>query len=538
MKKLIPFVIALFVFTTVQSQEITRGPYLQSVAQESIKIMWRTDVPASSYVELALLPDGELVTTFSSEELLEDHIVLFTGLTPGTNYYYRIGTTEGMISDWNATWRFKTSTHTQEQVSFWATGDFGARNQLQIDVRDAFIEHMDGEFPDFWMWLGDNAYDDGTDEEFQERIFTPPYGYDSLLTFLPFYPVPGNHDYGSVNLFAPPPQHRGPYYDIVEVPQQAEAGGVPSGTEHYYSFDYGNAHFVAINSEAFAYTFFPGTKMEEWLREDLAATDKLWKIVYWHQPPYSKGSHDSDDFWEVFMKAMRRHYNPVVENFGVDLVLCGHSHVYERSNLIKGHYGGSGTYDPETMLVDGEQPYVKYLDGDEPNKGTMYIVQGNSGKSEDEAPGGHPIFAAESHGSGIGGSLLVEIDGSVLRGTHIRQDGEVVDEFIIEKAYRDSSVLTPVLEDVVRDFSVFPNPTSGLLQIQFNLDRSLDLQLGIYDMSGRAVHTELMSGSQAGSHTKTLQLNDYDLSTGNYVIRLATEQDGREIAYEQIVKVE
>ena len=167
-----------------------------------------------------------------------DHIALITELTPGTTYYYRIGNIAGSMSDGDPTWRFTTSTHTQEQLSFWVTGDFGAANTSQMEVRDAFIDYVDPDYPDFWLWLGDNAYDDGRDQEYQERVFTAPYGYEMLLTFLPFYPVPGNHDYGSVNSFAPPAAHRGPYYEIVEVPQNGEAGGIPSNTELYYSFDY------------------------------------------------------------------------------------------------------------------------------------------------------------------------------------------------------------------------------------------------------------------------------------------------------------
>jgi hypothetical protein len=536
--KLHVFIIALIIgWTNMCAQVVVRGPYLQSVAQESIKILWRTDSPAGSYVEIALEEGGAPVMTVEDTSMVEDHIVLVEGLLPATQYYYQIGMSSGSMAPGADNQYFTTSNFDGDKLSFWATGDFGSRNQKQIDVRDAFIDHVNGDYPDFWLWLGDNAYDNGTDAEYQERIFTPPYGYDQLLTFLPFYPVPGNHDYGSVNLLSPPPQHRGPYFEIVEVPKNGEAGGTPSGTELYYSFDWGNAHFVALNSEAFAYTLFTNTPMEQWLREDLSNTDKLWKIVYWHQPPYSKGSHDSDDFWEIFMAAMRQHYNPVVELFGVDLVLSGHSHVYERSHLIKGHFGKSGSFDPSTMFIDNEEPYVKYIDGDSANYGTMYIVQGNSGKDDDDAAGGHPIFAFESSGDNICGSLLVEIDGSRLTGKHIRNDGQVVDEFEIFKALRDSSVLTGSAGSRLNEFKVYPNPTRDMISLDFSLKETASILITMVDMQGREVFSDDRGSYAAGPHRINYHLNDIQLGNGQYIIRLRGLDNGSDLAFEQVIKI-
>src|SRR5258705_12371843 len=90
--------------------------------------------------------------------------------------------------------------------------------------------------------------------------------------------------------------------------------------------------------------------MCQWLRLDLAANTNLWLIAFWHHPPYSKGSHDSD--WEFELVEMRENALPILEAYGVDLVLCGHSHGYERSFLLNGYYGGSETLVPE-MIKDG-----------------------------------------------------------------------------------------------------------------------------------------------------------------------------------------
>src|ERR1043166_6520742 len=107
----------------------------------------------------------------------------------------------------------------------------------------------------------------------------------------------------------------------------------------------------------------------------------------WHRPPYSKGLlHDSDS--ETSEIDMRQYANPILESYGVDLVLCGHSHSYERSYFIDGHYGSSTTFSPSlkpagnlVQAGDGRVgsggPYLKYPGAD---SGTVYAVAGSSGQ--------------------------------------------------------------------------------------------------------------------------------------------------------------
>ena len=537
MQRLFTLLLFLTSFTLANAQNVVRGPYLQSLAQTSIKVMFRTEDSLKATVAWGLQP-GLLDNEMTIEEEDVNHIFLIENLTPGTTYYYQLRAEDGLLTAAGTNYRFTTSTDTQEQLSFWATGDFGEGSQNQIDVRDAFVNHVSPNYPDFWMWLGDNAYDEGTDNEFQEKVFTPPYGYEQLLTFLPFYPVPGNHDYGSINILSPPQQHRGPYYNIVEVPQNGEAGGIPSGTELYYSYDIGNTHFVALNSEVFQLTFFGGTEMQTWLQQDLSATDKLWKVVFWHQPPYSKGSHDSDDFFEVFMKAMRQHYNPVIERHGVDLVLCGHSHVYERSNLIKGHFGQSYAFNDEDNLVDGIPPYEKYLDGENPNEGTIYAVVGNSGKGTSSAELGHPVFAYEEAGSDVCGSLIVNIDGGKLTGTYLRSDGTVGEEFEIIKSYQDSSVITSLADNYIESFNIFPNPTQNEINIQISLKGNTAFDIKIIDVTGKVVYMEQDVEAINAAYQKVLSLDDLQLASGSYTIQLSGNIDGKDWAQKRIVKLD
>ena len=166
------------------------------------------------------------------------------------------------------------------------------------------------------------------------------------------------------------------------MPTKGEAGGVPSGSESYYAFDYGNVHVVSSDSYG---KLSDGKRMYEagggqidWLWRDLPANKLPWTVVFWHHPPYSKGSHDSDT--EKLMVDIREQLLPVLEEFKVDLVFCGHSHVYERTQPIKGHFGSDDSFDAAKHIISGATP-------DKPNdykpgpagQGMIYIVAGSGG---------------------------------------------------------------------------------------------------------------------------------------------------------------
>jgi len=167
------------------------------------------------------------------------------------------------------------------------------------------------------------------------RSSAPRNGYGALLRRTCVWPTIGNHDTAQAMSWASIP-----YYNMFSLPSAGQAGGMASGTPDYYSFDYGNIHLICLDSMR-ASDRARTSAMAVWLRADLAATAAKWIIAYWHHPPYSKGSHDSDA--EAELREMRENYLPILEAGGVDLVLGGHSHSYERSFLLNGHYGLSST---------------------------------------------------------------------------------------------------------------------------------------------------------------------------------------------------
>jgi len=130
-------------------------------------------------------------------------------------------------------------------------------------------------------------------------------------------------------------------------PQNGELGGVASGTERYYSFDYANIHFINIYGLYYSDTRL--VPMLNWIAEDLDSTGQEWIVAYLHVPPYTMGKYDSDT--QPMLRARER-IIPVLEDYGVDFVFAGHSHVYERSYLLDGHYGLSTSFDSATMWID------------------------------------------------------------------------------------------------------------------------------------------------------------------------------------------
>ena len=187
------------------------------------------------------------------------------------------------------------------------------------------------------------AYGTGRDNEFQTRFFE---SYEEILRQSVCWPSMGNHEghtsKGTTGV--------GPYYDAYVLPTRGESGGVASGTEAYYAFDHGNIHFICLDSHDLDRK--PDGAMAKWLKADLEKAKADWLVAFWHHPPYTKGSHDSDK--EKDLVEMRHSILPILEAGGVDLVLAGHSHIYERSMLIDGATSTNATTAETFVLDDGD----------------------------------------------------------------------------------------------------------------------------------------------------------------------------------------
>lgn len=415
----------LFQIPQVSAAGITRGPYLQQGTSTSVVLRWRTDAPADSRVIYGLNPSA-LTYNIEQPTYTTEHELQLTGLKPDTKYYYAIDTYDVVMTGGDEAHSFVTAppagTNTPTRV--WILGDSGSAGPDAEAVRDGYVAYSNGQTPDFWIMLGDNAYGDGLDDEYQTAVFDM---YPGFLKSSVLWSTIGNHDGHSAYSY----DMSGPYYDIFTLPTDGSAGGVPSGTEAYYSFDYGNIHFICLDS--FDSDRGPGSAMLAWLEQDLLETTQDWIIAFWHHPPYSKGSHDSDEENELI--EMREYALPILEDYGVDLVLSGHSHSYERSFLIDGHYGSSDTL-TGNMIVDsgdgdeyGTGAYKKLTGGTAPHEGAVYVVAGSSGKIS-EAPLDHPVMYRSLLNLG---SLELNISDGFLDARFIGTDGAILDSFTINK---------------------------------------------------------------------------------------------------------
>lgn len=316
-----------------------------------------------------------------------------------------------------------------QPTRIWVLGDPGTRKKGERDVRDAYYKWTGSRATDFWLMLGDNAYTAGKDSEYQGAIFQV---FDAMLRKSVLWPTLGNHDAGSANS----PIQFGVYYDIFTLPAQGQAGGVMSGSEAYYSFDYANIHVVCLDS---ADSDWGKTGlMLRWLKADLEANKQNWLIAYCHHPPYTKGSHNSDNDRdsEARMRRIREDVLPLLEAHGLDLMLCGHSHAYERSFPLDGFYGRSTNLNEQVHFkstkdgrADGTGIYVKPSRGPAPHEGAIYIVAGSSGQTS----GGGLQHPASVISLNVLGSLVLDIDGDRLDATFIDDKAEVRDYFTVVK---------------------------------------------------------------------------------------------------------
>ncbi len=408
---------------------VIRGPYLQLGTPSSIVLRWRTDIATNSRVRYGTDPKN---LTWFSDDLVSttEHVVKLDSLAPATKYYYAVGTTSGMLVS-GADCYFVTNppAGAAQKTRVWILGDAGTTALAQRQVRDAYYNFTGDAHTNLWVMLGDNAYFSGADAEYQAAVFDV---YTSMLRKSVLWPAFGDRD----ALSAASPTQSGAYYDLFTLPTRAEAGGVASATEAYYSFDYANIHFICLNSQDLPRS--TSGAMLTWLQQDLNANRKPWTIAFWHHPPYSKGLYDSDK--ENQLLEMRRNVVPILENGGVDLVLAGHNHSYERSFLLDGHYGLSNTLTSAMLRnrgdgrIGGDGAYYKSAYAPAGRQGTVYLVAGCSGEVKN-APLNHPAMHAAFSTLG---SVVLEVDSNRVDVKFIDEQAVLRDQFTIIKSEKSA----------------------------------------------------------------------------------------------------
>lgn len=472
------------------SGTLTRSPYLNSPGPTSIVVRWRSSTSVVGRVRYGTSPQA--LTQFTDESAARTvHEVKLTGLTPYTRYYYSVGSaldfltpetvettsfSPGAPAPTAADYTFRTSPTpgTAVNTRIWIVGDCGRGTQVQANGRDAYYTpnftggYTGSRIPDLNLQMGDNAYNSGTETEYQTGYFNM---YANIFRKMPQMSTLGNHD---ANNSTPSVDgnYSYPYFDMFTFPTQGEIGGVASGTEHYYSFDYGNIHFICLDSNSSTRTVdnpaTPGVNedgaMATWLRQDLASTTATWIVAFWHHPPYSKGSHNSDT--ETAMVQMRTNFNPILENGGVDLLFFGHSHNYERSVLLDGFYtrsdqspginsamrknAGNGSTTGITTVTNGKirnaannftatattattipanGAYIKPLTGPRDRFGAVYNTAGMSGLADSGTIDHSAMYISYNNV----GTVNLDVNGNTLTCTFVQSGGATPDNFTITK---------------------------------------------------------------------------------------------------------
>ena len=293
-----PGFVVLLLFTG--GVALTRGPYLQSVTATSAIVVWRTNLPGSSRVDYGV---GDYTHSIDLPDPTTEHVITLTDLITGTEVQYRVLSNGVELANGS----FRMAPGSDRFFGFAVIGDSGTGSAAQYAAANQMVA-LD---PQLVLHTGDVIYPDGQADGYDPFFFKP---YRALAQRAPVFPTLGNHDYRT--------QRGQPYLDVFHLPHNN-----PANTERYYSFDWGNAHFTALD-----FNTGPDPDQIAWLKEDLAATDKPWKFVFYHQAMYSSGPHG----YESWVGAKRQLLAPIFEQNHVDVVFNGHDHDYERTRLING----------------------------------------------------------------------------------------------------------------------------------------------------------------------------------------------------------
>jgi hypothetical protein len=224
----------------------------------------------------------------------------------------------------------------------------------------------------------------------------------------------------------------------------------------YWSFDYGPAHFVIVDQYT---TYGPGSAQLTWIENDLAASTKPWKFVCLHEPGWSAGGgHENNT-------DVQNYIQPLCEQYDVPIVFAGHNHYYARAVVNGVHHITTGGGGAPLRSPESGYPYIVYA------------------------------IAAYNY-------CKVEIDGGILGFTATTRTGTVIDTFSVYlpgAGVGDGNRRERPLQlglDVSR-----PNPFSASTGIAFSLPEASDLELAVYEISGRKVRTLADGLWRAGRHT-------------------------------------
>ena len=319
MKKSLVVIVVAWAFATntsfVHAIEFTRQPFIQNSTSQSVDIRFVTDTQEDLVIKYGeTINYGNLIysTNYPGTGGNNNHF-LISSLKPGKTYYYQITTSGGtpLTPQKDRSYFFKTAPNENSPFSWAAWGDSGEYGKVNIEA-------LKSAKPDLVLISGDVGYNYTTD--FANNNYQLFDVYKDISRHTPFYPTCGNHEESCETLL---------------VDHTLPGGGTMGGQLSTYSWDYGNVHFTALNSND-KFTYLPENLAASdpqmiWAHNDIKTSKATWKVVYWHHSGWSGGSHTTD---ETIVNNMLR----MASDAGANIVIWGHSHTYERWNKKQGFF--------------------------------------------------------------------------------------------------------------------------------------------------------------------------------------------------------
>jgi len=444
-------ILFIIFFNTKIFCEILMPPYVQSVLPNSVYVLVETNTPDTVTVNYGLTPGFGLIAKTEFMLLTDNspvtyvHRIKLNNLQTNTKYYYNA--TQGNSTSGEAS--FITALISDTSYSFCWMAD--CRTGVSIHNQIAQLIRLQN--PRFSIYGGDLCY--GPQYNYWKTEF---FTSEEQLTIsqIPFFGIAGNHEGWTINTKA--------------FEQNPASDSTNNG---YYSFDYGNVHFTAINVMV---NYSIGSPQYSFVASDLASSNKQWKIVIVHNAPYCAGGHGEDPLLITMAQ------NLFVPN-NVDLVISGHSHFYQHNLVNNIHYlvigtAGAPFYQPDSAYytIKSVKDYCWGLVNVSPNVLTVRVYNNNSLKLDSL-------------------SLYKTYNG-------INNKGEFLDnDFILYQNY--------------------PNPFNSTTKIKFNIPVSSFIVLSIFDTSGKEVAVLVNEYLKAGIYNLTF--DGSKLSSGIYLCSLKSD---------------
>ena len=322
-------------------------PYLQQLQPRKVTIKWQSRLPLATEVKLRQR-QAEQFTLYPVPAQPVLHKVTITDLLPKTSYEFSVEVVSaefGMVQ--SPTVDFRTPPEQQDSVTFAVYGDTRTQPAQHAQVIAAMMENF-SETLDFCLHTGDLVSNGSNRDSWPIEFFAPA---EDMLSRLVVLPVLGNHEENSDN-----------YFEFFDLP----------GNERWFSYDRGPVRIIHL--DCYFSSLLPDSEQYTWLRNELLQSNTPWIIVVVHSPFFSSGPHggltEDGTPAETAMSQLQTHILPLLEQHGVNLVLSGHDHLYERSHKGEMYFvtaGGGGaplyavprnlTQNPYSDLVVSKHSY-------------------------------------------------------------------------------------------------------------------------------------------------------------------------------------